>query len=155
MNNEETIESLRKKTTLRLTVMSTSLSLPIIIVLVLGIGKWKIGEENSIFEKVPYVPYIIAVLLLGWIIWKIVGYIRILNSNEYAEKVLIIKNDERNKYIRLKSNDLILKIFIYALGVITIFSAFVDYQYFIACVGIFVVLVIINVIVTIYYNKKF
>ena len=77
MNNEETIESLRKKTTLRLTVMSMSLSLPIIVVLVLGIGQWTLGNQNSIFDKLPYIPYVLAVLLLGWILWKIVGYIRI------------------------------------------------------------------------------
>lgn len=149
------LEELRKKTKLKLTVMSISMILPIIIVIVMGIGQFEIGESKSVFKAAPWVPYALCFIFLGYLVYKNVNYICILKSNEYANKVLVQKTDERNKFIKLNAKSLSNKIFIYAVCVVAIFSAFIDYQYFYTCIVIFVVYLVIYYLVLLYYTKKF
>lgn len=149
------LDELRSKTKLKLTVMSISMLLPIIVVIVMGVGQFEIGESKSIFNFAPWVPYALCVIFLGYLIYKNVKYIRILKNDKFANKVLISKCDERNKFIKLNAKSLSNKIFIYAVAVVAIFCAFIDYQYFYTCIVIFVVYLTIYYLVLLYYSKKF
>ena len=149
------LEELKAKTKIKLTVMSISMLLPIIIVIVMGLGQWKIGESKAVFFEAPWVPYTVCAIFLGYLIYKNVNYIRILKCDDYANKVLVSKNDERNKFIKLNAKSLSSKIFIYAVSVVAIFCAFIDYQYFYTCIVIFVGYLVIYYLVLLYYTKKF
>lgn len=149
------LEELKSKTKIKLTVMSISMLLPIIIIVVMGLGQWKIGESKSVFFEAPWVPYTVCAIFLGYLVYKNVNYIRILKCEEYANKVLIAKNDERNRCIKLNAKSLSSKIFIYAVGVVAIFCAFIDYQYFFTCIVIFAGYLVIYYLVILYYSKKF
>ena len=149
------LEELKVKTKIKLTVMSISMLLPIIIVIVMGLGQWKIGESKAVFFEAPWAPYTVCAIFLGYLIYKNVNYIRILKCDDYANKVLVSKNDERNKFIKLNAKSLSSKIFIYAVSVVAIFCAFIDYQYFYTCIVIFVGYLVIYYLVLLYYTKKF
>ena len=57
--------------------------------------------------------------------------------------------------IRLHTNALVHKIFVYVLGVVLVFTAFLDPGYFILAGGIALAFLVIHVAVSIYYNKKY
>ena len=107
------LEELKAKTKIKLTVMSISMLLPIIIVVVMGLGQWKIGESKAVFFEAPWVPYTVCAIFLGYLIYKNVRYICILKSDDYANKVLVSKNDERNKYIKLNAKSLSSKMILF------------------------------------------
>ena len=109
------LEELKSKTKIKLTVMSISMLLPIIIIVVMGLGQWKIGESKAVFFEAPWV----------------------------------------HRCIKLNAKSLSSKIFIYAVGVVAIFCAFIDYQYFYTCIVIFAGYLVIYYLVLLYYSKKF
>ena len=83
------LEELKSKTKIKLTVMSISMLLPIIIIVVMGLGQWKIGESKAVFFEAPWVPYTVCAIFLGYLVYKNFNYIRILKCEEYANKVLL------------------------------------------------------------------
>lgn len=147
-----TIEDLRKRSKLRLIVMSLSMTLPIFIVFLLGFGGFEFGE-NSVFLVFEPLPYIVCGVFLAWLIYKVCNYAVILRNDKYAEKVLIKKNDERNKFIKVKSYGLASQIFIYVMGVGCILTAFIDKSAFYSFLAVFGAFVLIEVIVRIVYKK--
>ena len=150
------LSELLRRTKLKLIVMSTSLILPIVVLIVMSINAFDwIGKENSIFENAPYVVYIVSALFIGWIIYKIVKYTLILCKPDFANNQLVKKTDERIKYLKLKANSLTYKIFLYVMGVATIFCAFVNWGYFFFSVGVFIAFLVIHGIVLLVFLKKF
>ena len=149
------LEELKSKTKIKLTVMSISMLLPIIIIVVMGLGQWKIGESKAVFFEAPWVPYTVCAIFLGYLIYKNVKYKCKKKNDEYANKILVSKNDERNKCIKLNAKSLSSKIFIYAVSVVAIFCAFIDYQYFYTCIVIFAGYLVIYYLVLLFYSKKF
>ena len=114
-----------------------------------------VEKDNSIFVNAPYVPYIASAILFGWIGWKLVKYIRILKSEDFANKVLIGKTDERIKYLKMRANALTYKIFLYVMGVAVIFCAFINWGYFFFSIGVLIVFLVIHGIVYFVFLKKF
>ena len=147
-----TIEDLRKRSKLKLIVMSLSMTLPIFIVFLLGFGGFEFGE-NSVFLVFEPLPYIVCGVFIAGLIYKVCNYAVILKNDKYAEKVLIKKNDERNKFIKVKSYGLASQIFIYVMGVACILTAFIDKSAFYSCITILAAFVLIEVIVRIVYKK--
>lgn len=148
------IEKLRKFTKIKLIVMCLSTLLPILIVVFLSIFGSKF-VENSIFDLAPYVPPLITVCFETWIVYKITKYIRILTNESYANKQLVAKNDERNKFIHLKANALLNKIFLYILGVVTIFTAFTDRAAFYYSTTTLLAFLVTGIVVNFYYHRKY
>ena len=59
-------------------------------------------NQNSALPDLIIFRYGILALLEGYIGVKICIYIRILANNDFAEAEVIKRNDERNKYIKMK-----------------------------------------------------
>lgn len=150
----DNLEKLKYHSKIKLIIMLLSTALPLIIVLIMSIGNFKLSQY-SVFAKAPYLPVIICLLFESYLAFKIYTYIRILINDAYARATLIKRNDERNKYIQLKSNALIDKIFVYVMGIVVIFTAFVNHAVFWPCLGIFLIFIGIHIVVNIYYNKKY
>ena len=103
--------------------MSLSTLLPILILVFMELIPE--NKESAVYDLIIF-RYGIFVLLEGYIGIKIANYIRILTNVDYASNELIKKNDERNKYIRLKTESLTIKIAIYTLGIALIVTAFIN-----------------------------
>lgn len=157
----ESFEKFLKFTKLKLIIMSISTLTPIIIVVVMNIlGNYLMSLQNTIFQDVLKTDMIVFTYLLlaifeGVIIYKVVRYARIILNSEYANQEFIKKNDERNKFIRTTSNNLITKIFIYVLVVIAIFAAFTNRVLFYTLLAILTIYLIIYVAVNIHYFRKY
>lgn len=157
----ESFEKFLKFTKLKLIIMSISTLTPIIIVVVMNIlGNYLMSLQNTIFQDILKTDMIVFTYLLlaifeGVIIYKVVRYARIILNSEYANQEFIKKNDERNKFIRTTSNNLITKIFIYVLVVIAIFAAFTNRVLFYTLLAILTIYLIIYVAVNIHYFRKY
>lgn len=151
------MENLRKITKIKLAVMLSSMTLPLIIIIVMAVVPFDFSgqEATSLFERFPPLPYIIAVLVEAYLAYKNYRYYKVLKDDDYAKYYMIKKNDERNKMIRLYTNALVHKIFIYILGVTLIAAAFVREDLFYAALGISLAFAIVHTIVYIYYSKKY
>lgn len=145
-----------KKTKIKIVVMSLSLTIPIIVLLVMGLDSFDwVRKQESIFVKAPYVLYIASGLFMGWIVYKIIKYILIVTKEDFANKVCIKKTDERIKYLKLRANSLTYKIFLYVMGVAVIFCAFVNWGYFFFSIGVFFLFLLIHGIVYLIFTKRF
>lgn len=148
------MENLRKVSKIKLGVMLSSMILPIAIVIVMAVGDFEFTND-SIFSKWQPLPYIICVIVEAYLVYKNYKYVKIIRDDEYADYYLIKKNDERNKAIRLHTNALVQKIFIYVLAVVMVFTAFLNIDYFILASCIALAFLIIHIAVSLYYNKKY
>ena len=119
----EPLEHLKKVSKIKLLIMSLSTLLPILILVFMELIPE--NKESAVYDLIIF-RYGIFVLLEGYIGIKIANYIRILTNVDYASNELIKKNDERNKYIRLKTESLTIKIAIYTLGIALIVTAFIN-----------------------------
>ncbi len=157
----ETFDRFLKNTKLKLIIMSISTLTPIIIIIVMNIlGDSLINFENGVFADILKTDMIVFTYLLlalfeGAIIYKVYKYARILLNNEYANNEFIKKRDERNRFIKSQASNLIAKIFIYVLVVVTIFSAFTNRVLFYSLFFVLIIYFIIHIIVTVYYYKKY
>ena len=149
-------DDLIKITKIKIIIMSLSLTIPIVLLAVLSQDSLNWPEkENSIFGKAPYVAYIISVLFMGWIIYKIIKYILIVTKKDFANKVLIKKTDERIKYLKLRANSLTYKIFLYLMGVVTIVCAYFNWEYFFFSIGVLALFIVTHGIVYLVFCKRF
>lgn len=151
------MENLRKNTRIKLTVMLTSMTLPVLIIVLMATVPMDLsGEDYSLFERFQPLPYILATLVEGWLGYKNYRYFKVLKDDDYAKYYMIKKNDERNKMIRLYTNALVHKIFIYILGVALIFTAaFLDEGYFYSILGVSAAFAIVHIAVYVYYSRKY
>ena len=148
----ESFEKFLKFTKLKLIIMSISTLTPIIIVVVMSIlGNYLMSLQNTIFQDI----YLLLVVFEGVIIYKVVRYLRIVSNNEYAKQEFIKKNDERNRFIKTTSNNLVTKIFIYVLVVIAIFAAFTNRVLFYTLLALLATYLIIYIAVNIHYFRKY
>ena len=96
----------------------------------------------------------VAIFELGLISY-IIHLIIVLANEDYAIKIETKKNDERVKYIKMKSDAIVFKFCIYLLAVVTIVTLFTDVYHFIICISLFTSFVLIRFFVYLYYIKKF
>ena len=150
----DNLTKLRNTSKRKMIVMILSTTLPLIIVLVMSICQFEISDK-SVFAALPFLPIVLCVLFEAYIALKIVKYVKILRSDDFAQRLIIKRNDERTKYINLKSYALVNKIFFYVIGLTCIFTAFVDIDVFYMCLAILLAFILIHVIVRVYYHKKY
>lgn len=157
----ESFKKFLKFTKLKLIIMSISTLTPIIIVVVMSIlGNYLMSLQNTIFQDILKTDmivftYLLLVVFEGVIIYKVVRYLRIVSNNEYAKQEFIKKNDERNRFIKTTSNNLVTKIFIYVLVVIAIFAAFTNRVLFYTLLALLATYLIIYIAVNIHYFRKY
>ena len=147
--NELGLEKLRKTTKIKLIIMSLSTLLPIIILLTMDLIP-NINQNSALPDLIIF-RYGILALLEGYIGVKICIYIRILANNDFAEAEVIKRNDERNKYIKMKSYAMTIKVSLYLLGIALIVTAFINRMIFYTLLGVLLAGLIVYLIVLIYY----
>ncbi len=150
----ESLEHLRKVSKIKLIIMSLSTILPIVILLVLELVALPVGKESA-FSDLILLRYGILVLLEGYIGIKISNYIRILTNVDYASNEIIKRNDERNRFIRLKTESMTIKIAIYSLAIAMIVAAFIHRMVFYTLLIVLLVYLVVYFIVKLYYWKKY
>ncbi len=148
----ETLEHLRRVSKIKLIIMSLSTLLPILILFVMELIP---KNENSAVPDLVIFRYGILVLLEGYIGIKIANYIRILTNVDYAENELLKKNDERNRFIKLKTDSMTIKIAIYALGIAMIVTAFINRWIFYTLLFVLLTYIVAYAFVKLYYWKKY
>ena len=148
------LEKLRNITKKKILIMSLSTTLPIIIFV--GMRFLHKGfKEESLFNYVLWLPYVLVVVFELYLLYKIIKYIKIMKDDEFANQMILNKTDERNKFIRLKAASLSYKIFIYCMGIFLIISSLINYRFCIAIGIVFISFLLIHFIVNIYYARKF
>ena len=148
------LEKIRNITKKKILIMSLSTTLPIIIFVGMRILHMEF-KEKSLFHVYLWLPYVLVGVFEAYLIYKIIKYIRIMKDDEFANQIILKKTDERNKFIRLKAASLSYKIFLYVMGIFLIISSLIDYRFCIAIGVVFIAFILINLIVNIYYAKKF
>ena len=151
--NELGLEKLRKTTKIKLIIMSLSTLLPIIILLTMDLIP-NINQNSALPDLIIF-RYGILALLEGYIGVKICIYIRILANNDFAEAEVIKRNDERNKYIKMKSYAMTIKGSLYLLGIALIVTAFINRMIFYTLLGVLLAGLIVYFIELIYYANKY
>ena len=148
------LEKIRNITKKKILIMSLSTTLPIIIFVGMRILHMEF-KEKSLFHVYLWLPYVLVGVFEAYLIYKIIKYIRIMKDDEFANQIILKKTDERNKFIRLKAASLSYKIYLYCMGIFLIISSLIDYRFCIARGVVFIAFILINLIVNIYYAKKF
>ncbi len=148
----ENIEHLKKTSLIKLIIMCLATILPIVLLIIFELIP---KREESALADLIIIRYGILVLLEGYIGLKIYKYIKILNSIDYAQNEVIKRNDERNKFIKLKTESMTIKICIYALGIALIVTAFINRFIFYTILGVVLFAVICFIVVNLYYTKKY
>ena len=151
----ETNEHLIKWTKIKLVIMSLATLLPILLLLIFQFWINNLFQEGTVVYDLIVFRYGIFVLLEGYIGLKIAKYIKILTSVDYASSEIIRKNDERNKFIKLKTESLTIKICVYLMGIALIVTAFINRYIFYTLLGVLLVNLVTFIIVKIYYSKKY
>ena len=151
----ENLDHLKKSAKLKLIIMCLSTLLPVILAIMLEFVFPNLNTPNSAIPDLVFARYGILVLLEAYIVMKIVNYIKILTSIDYASAEVVKKNDERNKFIKLKTESMTIKVFIYIIGVALIATAFIDRYIFYTLLGVLLAVIIIYFSVLIYYTKKY
>lgn len=146
-------DKFRKGIIIRLTVMALSTLLPIVLLILFEQDFFK--EQFKVYKDLVVLRYAIFVLLEGYIGFKLYGYIRFLCDSEYADLLMLRKNDERLNFIRLKTNALVIKILIYVCGIALITAGFINAIVFYTILIFLVVMLIIYTSVFIFYSKKY
>ena len=148
----ENLDHLKKTSKIKLVIMSLATILPIILLVVLELIP---HSEESALADLIIIRYGILVLLEGYIGIKIYNYIKILTSVDFAQSEVIKRNDERNKFIKLKTESMTIKICIYALGISLLVTAFINRFVFYTLISVLLFAVISFIIVKLYYTKKY
>lgn len=146
-------DKFRKGIIIRLIVMALSTLLPIVLLILFEQDFFK--EQFKVYKDLVVLRYAIFVLLEGYIGFKLYGYIRFLCDSEYADLLMLRKNDERLNFIRLKTNALVIKILIYVCGIALITAGFINAIVFYTILIFLVVMLIIYTSVFIFYSKKY
>ena len=151
----ENQEHLLKWTKIKLIIMSLSTILPILLLVTFQFWIEDLLQEGSAVNDLVVFRYGIFVLLEGYIGLKIAKYAKILTSVDYASSEIIRKNDERNKFIKLKTESFTIKILLYLMGIALIVTAFINRYIFYTLLGVLLVNLVVYFIVKLYYSKKY
>ena len=148
----ENLDHLKKTSKIKLIIMCLATILPIILLVVFELIP---NLENSAVADLIIIRYGILVLLEGYIGLKIYNYVKILTSVDFAQAEVVKRNDERNKFIKLKTESMTIKICIYALGIAILVTAFINRFIFYTLIGVLFFSFVSFFIVKIYYSKKY
>ncbi len=143
----------RKHTIGKLCVMSASTLLPIAAYFILSIIYEFFGSDNSLDLEVLRLMVVVVFELI--IAFKIVHYIRIIISEDYATDYFIKKYDERNLYIKQRTTSFTLKLTLYIIAVALIVSGFFSKLLFYTLGGLIVVIAIVYFATLTYFSKRY
>ncbi len=138
----------------KLIIMIISTLIPIAIVVVFSVVDFGFTSE-SLYKKYAFIPPIFLVIFELGLILYIVHLIIMLVNEEYAQKIEIKKNDERLKYLKMKSDALVFKFCIYILALVTMITLFTDIYHFVICISLFASFVLVKILVYAYYLRKY
>lgn len=148
----ENLDHLRKNSKIKLIIMSLATILPILLLVIFELIP---NNDESALADLIIIRYGILVLLEGYIGIKIYNYIKILTSVDYAQSEVIKRNDERIKFIKLKTESMTIKVCIYALGIALIVTAFINRFIFYTILSVVLFAVVTFLVVKLYYTKKY
>lgn len=148
------LSDMKRKTVYKLITMIISTFAPIIIVVVFSVVDFSF-TEGSLYKKYGFIPPILVAAFELGLIAYIIHLILVLANADYAEKIEIKKNDERLKYLKMKSDALVFKLCIYLLAVVTIVTLFTEVYHFVICISLFASFVLIKLSVYLYYLRKY
>ncbi|MDE7264629.1 MAG: hypothetical protein K2N64_08230 [Anaeroplasmataceae bacterium] len=149
----DTQEKLKKGIKIRLIVMSLSTLLPLVLLILFSLPFFE--QQFKVYNDLFFLRYAIFVLLEGYIGFKIYRYIRFFCDKEYADFFVLRRTDERLNFIRLKTNAMVIKIFIYVCGIALITTGFINAIVFYTLLFILCAVLVIYLFVYIYYSKKY
>lgn len=149
----ENKDKLKKSIKVRLVVMSLSTILPIILLILFELPFFK--NRFVVYNDLVVLRYAIFVILEGYIGSKIYTYVRFLCDNEYSDLIFLRRTDERLNFIKLKTNAMAIKIFIYVCGIALITVGFFNSTIFYTLLTILIVVLIIYISVYLYYSRKY
>lgn len=133
-------------------VMCLATLLPAIIVTVF---EPLVSSHFEVTTTMVMMRYIIFVLFEIYLIYKIVGYFRVLSNKKYAEERFVRSTDERLIFIRQKSYSFTYKFVLYSLCVGLVVTGFINAIAFYTLLIATAYLVIVSLSVRIYYYKKY
>lgn len=139
-------------TKIKLIIMSLSTLLPIILLILFELPFF---TNFEVYRDLVVLRYAFFVLLEAYIGFKIYKYIRILCDIEYCELTILRKNDERLNYIKLRTNAMVIKIFIYVCGIALIVAGFFNSFVFYTLLCVLTTVLLIFVSIFIYFRKKY
>ncbi len=151
MNTIYDLRRIRKSTKIKLVFMILAIIVPLALVTVLTAIKRKGVDQTT----VAVLRYVIAFAGESFILYKIIYYIAILKSDNYAEKVLIVKNDERLIFIKQKYSSFSIKLILFLVLIGVIISGFINTTVFYTLLGVMVVMIISILSSIIFYKKKY
>jgi hypothetical protein len=149
---EFNLERYRKNTIVKLIVMTLALSAPIIIVFTSLFQKI---NDNLNYDINISRWFVVALVELS-ILFKLYRYIRILSDEKYAKKIYTYLNDERNTFLKQKTQSFTFKLSLYLISIAAIIVAIFNkseifYTLLITIAG----LALIYLLTYIYYVKKY
>lgn len=143
-------EAYKKHTIVKLIFMSIGLAIPVILIcFVLP------HFEADIKNDLKVIRWIVLAFFEAAIVYKLYKYIRIIINADYAKDYYIKLNDERQVFIRQKSSTFTLKLLLYCLALGAIVAGFYNSYVFYTLLLVIGFIVVSNIIITIFYNKKF
>ena len=148
----ENIERLRKISKIKLIIMILATLLPLVILLVL---EFIPDNKNSVLADLIVFRYGIFVAMECYIIFKIINYIKVLTNIDFAESEVLKRNDERNRFIRLKTNAMSIKIGLFIILIAMIISAFFSRSIFYTLLGVLTNEIVVYIFTSLYYIKKY
>lgn len=141
----------RKHTIGKLVVMSLSTILPILLWFVVG---YFCKDKYEEYESLMVYRLIILLIAEGLICLRIATYIRIIVSEEWATNYFISKRDERNTYIRFRSQTFSRKLMLYGETIAMIVTGFIN-QILFWTLGIIVICTVLtDLIAHFYFSRK-
>lgn len=143
----------RKHTIGKLCVMSASTLLPIAAYFILSIIYEFFGSKNKMDLEILRLMVVVIFELI--IAFKIVHYIRIIISEDYATDYFIKKYDERNLYIKQRTTSFTLKMTLYIIAVALTVSGFFSKLLFYSLVGLIVVIGIVYFATLAFFSKRY
>lgn len=143
----------RKHTIGKLCVMSASTLLPIAAYFILSIIYEFFGSKDKMDLEV--LRLLVLVIFECIIAMKIVHYIRIIISEDYATDYFIKKYDERNLYIKQRTTSFTLKMVLYIIAIGLIVSGFFSKILFYSLGGLIIVIGIIYFVTLTYFSKRY
>ena len=151
------LEKMRKDIKQRLIMLIIFMVLPIVLILTLQILEVQDlleKEAQPIYDLFVF-RYVILGVLEAYIIINIYKSYKIIKNDEYAERYLIKKNDERNAFISLLAYKKSAQLVCIFLLTIMIGTAFSSREVFYTCSGIMLLQFLTHLIVKLIYSKKY
>lgn len=137
----------------KLGVVSVSIVLPIVIIVLLEV--FKDFFKSSAYNDLIVFRYFFFIIVEGWLITKIVYYLRIIYNEDFGKNAFIKLTDERLSYVRMRASALCFKLVLYFILLALIVCGFYSREIFYTLVIVLGVSILTYFFAYLYYKKKF